>query len=191
DDPDTGEKLGGRELVAEAMVTMFAGSDTAGNTLTFTFDMLFAFPRVMTRLEAEVLAAFPDQTQRIVYRDAKEKLPYLEAVLLESMRIRTVGGGYSMREVPDGGRTVAGYFLPAGTAVAAPKHVMHNLSTNWDDPHSFIPERFLDGPPDVVAQRRLMVLPFSVGVRSCIGRHLAMVELTVALATMIQHYKIR
>ncbi|KAI8865776.1 cytochrome P450, partial [Ramicandelaber brevisporus] len=36
DDPDTGEKLGGRELVAEAMVTMFAGSDTAGNTLTFT-----------------------------------------------------------------------------------------------------------------------------------------------------------
>ncbi|KAI8868470.1 cytochrome P450 [Ramicandelaber brevisporus] len=191
EDPETGERMNTRELEAEAMVMIFAGSDTSGNTLTFTFDQLFANPHVMDKLEAEVLAAFPDPSEPISYRDAKEKLPYLEAVLMESMRIRSVGGTYAMREIPPGGRVVGGFFLPEGTMVGSPKYVIHNLTAHWDQPDVFWPERYLDGPVDVVAQRRQDVVPFSIGVRACIGRHLAMVEMTVAFATLIQHFKIR
>ncbi|KAI8871584.1 cytochrome P450 [Ramicandelaber brevisporus] len=190
-DPETGSRLTHDETVAEELVIMFAGTDTSANTMTWTVDLLFQHPEVFARLEAEILGAFPDPDERITYKAAKELLPYLDAVLLESMRLRTVAAAPLSRVVPSGGRDLAGYFFPADTVISASLHVMHNYSALWDEPSRFWPERFLDGPAEVVAERRQQVMPFSIGVRSCIGRQLALVEVVVGLATMIQQFEIR
>ncbi|KAI8867174.1 cytochrome P450 [Ramicandelaber brevisporus] len=192
EDSETGEKMSLDELVIESMIQMVAGTDTAGNTLSFTFDYLFANLSVLEKLEAEVLTAFPDPTERITYKAAKEKLPYLEAVLLESVRMRTVGGGYLPRVTPKGGRTIGGYFIPEGTIVGASGYVKHNYSGLWEEPSVFRPERFLEGaPPQVLAERTQLIAPFAVGVRSCAGRQLAITEMIITMAALVQHFEIR
>ncbi|KAI8872099.1 cytochrome P450 [Ramicandelaber brevisporus] len=190
-DPETGDTLNDSEIVAANMILIFAGSDTSANTLAWTFDLLFQHPAAMARLESEVLSAFPDMSERISFRAAKDTLHYLDAVLLESMRMRSVAGDILHRHVPDGGRQIGGYHVPAGTTVGVASFVHHNYSQYWDEPLKFKPERFLEGTPEDIAARRQMVIPFSIGVRSCIGRTLAIVELVVNLATIIQQFEIR
>ncbi|KAI8870634.1 cytochrome P450 [Ramicandelaber brevisporus] len=130
-------------------------------------------------------------TERITYKAAKERLPYLDAVLTESMRIRTIAGDNPLRVVPEGGRQIGGVFIPGGYQVGVAAHVIHNYSQYWDEPEKFMPERFLEGTPEEISARRQLVTPFGVGVRSCIGRQLAMVELVVDLATIIQQFEIK
>ncbi|KAI8867033.1 cytochrome P450, partial [Ramicandelaber brevisporus] len=190
-DPETGDKLTRCELASDLLILNFAAVDTTSNTLTWTFDLLFQRPDVMAKLEAEVLEAFPDRNERITYKVARERLPYLDAVLTESMRIRTIVGEFLPRVVPEGGRQIGSVFVPGGYEVGVPAHVMHNYSQYWDSPEIFKPERFLEGTPEEIAARRQLVTPFSIGVRSCIGRQLAMVQLVVGLATIIQHFEIR
>ncbi|KAI8867588.1 cytochrome P450 [Ramicandelaber brevisporus] len=190
-DPETGDVLTHSETAAELIILCFAGVDTSSNTLTWTLDQLFQHPGAMARLEAEVLEAFPDKSERITYKVAKDSLPFMDAVLLEAMRMRTVGGEILSRVVPEGGREVGGIFVPGGYEVGISSHVMHNYSEFWDDPEQFRPERYLEGTPDEIAANRQKVIPFSVGVRSCIGRQLALVELVVGLATLIQQFEIK
>ncbi|KAI8866552.1 cytochrome P450 [Ramicandelaber brevisporus] len=190
-DPETGDQLTHYELASDLIIVCFAGVDTSSNTLTWTFDQLFQHPAAMARLEAEVLAAFPDKSERITYKAAKDKLQYLDAVLLESMRMRTVAAEFLGRVVPEGGREIGGVYVPGGCFVGVSAHVMHNHSRFWDAPEQFRPERYLEGSPEEIAENRQMVTPFSIGVRSCIGRQLALVELVVGLATIIQQFEIR
>ncbi|KAI8869868.1 cytochrome P450, partial [Ramicandelaber brevisporus] len=171
-DPETGERLSFSELATESQNFLFVGCDTTSNTMTWVFDQLFQHPDVMAKVEAEILAAFPDPAERIAYRDAKDNLPYLDAVILEAIRVRSIVGGLLPRVVPKGGRVIHGYNLPAGTVVGTSPHVMHNYSQLWDEPLQFRPERFIEGADgataETVAQRRQNVTPFGIGVRSCI-----------------------
>ncbi|KAI8865567.1 cytochrome P450 [Ramicandelaber brevisporus] len=194
-DPETGERLSFGDLQSEAISCLVAGTDTTSNTMTWVFDQLFQHPSVLAEVEAEVLAAFPDPSERISYRDAKSKLPYLDAVITEAMRVRSIVGGLLPRVVPKGGRIMHGYNVPEGTVVGTSPHVMHTYSQLWKEPFKFWPERFIVGvsgaTAEDVARRRQNVTPFGIGVRSCIGRQLAIVEYTVGIATLIQQFEIR
>ncbi|KAI8873561.1 cytochrome P450, partial [Ramicandelaber brevisporus] len=187
-DPETGDRMTKDELTAEANLQLVAGTNTSANTLVWTFDFLMANPHVLQKVEEEVLKAYPDPNVRIIYRDAKQQLPYTEAVIWEAMRMRPTAGSYLPRITPADGRALDGYFMPGGTMVGTSSYVMQHLEEYWDDPFEFKPERFLAVSS---AERRQKVFPFSMGVRGCIGRHLALVELLVILATLIQHFEIR
>ncbi|KAI8873509.1 cytochrome P450, partial [Ramicandelaber brevisporus] len=189
-DPETGARLDNDSLVAEASVMLVAGSDTAAFTLMWTFDLLFQHPRVFRKLEAEILARFPSRDAVIAFKDAKE-LAYLDAVILESMRVRAVAGQLIPRVVPAGGRVLGGHFIPGGYGVGASLESVHRDPSVFDEPTLFKPERFVDGTADELAMRRQHVIPFSVGVRSCLGRQLALAEIYTAVPTLIRRFVIQ
>jgi cytochrome P450 len=59
----------------------------------------------------------------------------------------------------------------------------------WEHPVVFDPDRF--SPQNSKGRDRWQFLPFGGGPRSCIGDHFAMLEATLALATIIRRVEIR
>jgi cytochrome P450 len=95
------------------MALLFAGMGTTANTLTWALYELLRNPDVYELVEKDILEEFPNFNEPISVEKAKSNLKYLEAALLESMRIYPVAPGGLPRVVPKGGVTIAGHYLPA------------------------------------------------------------------------------
>lgn len=108
-----------------------------------------------------------------------EQLPYLTAVITESLRI---GYGVShrlQRLFPDTVFQYNGYALPPMTPVSMTTIFLHDNPTFFPDPRTFRPERFLEQP-----SLRKYLIPFSRGSRQCAGLNLAYCELYLTLAAV-------
>ncbi len=101
------------------------------------------------------------------------------------MRMSPAGVGVMWREVAAGGLEVDNEYIPAGYDVGTSIYAIHHNPTYFPDPFSFIPERWLDGSgyPEAIAQQAYN--PFSLGPRTCIGRPLAMMEVSVTMAVVL------
>lgn len=60
---------------------------------------------------------------------------------------------------------------------------MHHDPALWEDPLTFDPDRF--SPERSEGRDRWQYLPFGGGPRKCMGDHFALLEATLALATII------
>ncbi|ORX69289.1 cytochrome P450 [Linderina pennispora] len=171
-DPETGQGLTPPQLESELILMLVAGSDTTGSTLTWIVMNLLHNPECYKRVTHEIRSTFPHTSQTISYADAKTKLPYLSAVIYESMRITSPSATMLTRNVP-----AEGICLSFGAC--------HHNPRLWKNPGVFDPERFL-GPDST--KRISDVLTFSTGVRVCIGRNLAMLDIFTALANILRRY---
>ncbi|KND37275.1 hypothetical protein IQ63_10155 [Streptomyces acidiscabies] len=114
--------------------------------------------------------------------DDRDRLPYLTMVLKESMRIYPSVATLGRRAAVD--TEIGGCRIPAGADVSS--YVTHRHPAYWDDPETFAPERFT---PEAEASRpRYAFFPFGGGPRACIGQRFAMLEASLALATLLQRY---
>ncbi|KAJ2705278.1 hypothetical protein H4R19_005141, partial [Coemansia spiralis] len=185
-DPETGERLSGPSLTVEVMLTLIAGTDTTSNTLSFTMMHLLNHPTALHRVQHDVRQAFPDSAAWIRYDEAKVHVPFLTAVILESMRLHPAVNGYLPRATPAGGAVLLGtYALPADTIVTVSIGACHRNPGTWERPLEFDPERFMGAAG---ATRAKDVIAFSSGVRVCLGRNLAWVELYTTLANILRRY---
>ncbi|KAJ2784858.1 hypothetical protein H4R18_000892 [Coemansia javaensis] len=185
-DPETGEALHGPALTIEVLLMMIAGTDTTSNTMTYTLMHLLHHPAVLARLQRDIRQAFPDASAAIRYDEARERVPLLTAVILEAMRLHPAVNGYQPRTVPAGGAVLRGrYAVPARTDICVAIGAANRNARVWERPLQFDPGRFLG--PDGEARRKDM-LSFSSGVRMCLGRNLAMIELHTVLANVLRRY---
>jgi benzoate 4-monooxygenase len=143
-------------------------------------------PKCLARLRAELDEAIPSPDTHVTH-DMVSHLPYLNAVINETLRIHPVGAGEPQRIVPEGGFVACGYHLPAGTIVMAGQYPLHHLDKVWPEPFTFNPDRWLVDDEKLHEMKRYF-FPFSMGVRSCVGRHLATMELRVVLASLVRRY---
>ncbi|KAJ2911203.1 hypothetical protein GGI21_000117 [Coemansia aciculifera] len=198
-DPETGQAIDMPSLVSETAALLVAGTDTTSNTMSWTMMHLLHYPQAYQRLCSDIRKAFPDHSTPIRYEEARARLPYLTAVISESMRLNPTVAGYLPRRLPaanDGGGSgvdLCGYFIPSDSAAATTEICLafaasHRCSTTWLNPHVFDPERFLG--PDAEANAKNM-LAFSSGARMCMGRNLAWVEMYTTLANLLRRYDFR
>lgn len=110
--------------------------------------------------------------------DECRALPYLQSVLNEAMRLYPPLTALAYKEVPAGGRTVAGYFLPAGTQVGQNIYgILRNKEYWGPDADIFLPERWLDASSSSARDMgALLDLTFGHGKFKCLGRQLALNE---------------
>ncbi|KAI8318921.1 cytochrome P450 [Martensiomyces pterosporus] len=181
EDPESKIRMTPSQVTAEVALTLGAGAETSSNTLTWTVHLLMLHPQYYRRAVDEVRSNF-DKDHLITFDEIKEKLPFLEACVYESMRIRPTIPSLP-RIVPPGGVTFQGHFIPEGYTclVAIPAANMNR--DMWSNPHIFNPERFIDNE-----ENKRNVLTFSSGVRICPGRHLAWVEILTTLANLFNVY---
>jgi cytochrome P450 len=170
--------LSDAEICDELIIFVFAGYDTTATTLTYALWALGHHREIQNRVAAEV-AALPD---RPLTPDDIPNLGYTVQVLKEALRLcppAPTGTRLARRDVE-----VGGYRVEAGTMLTFGRYAVQRDPALWDDPLRFDPDRFT--PEAVKNYDRWQYLPFGGGPRSCIGDHFAMLELTLALATVIR-----
>ncbi|KAL5338154.1 cytochrome P450 [Aspergillus crustosus] len=170
------------ELANQAMVILTAGAETSATALKAAFWDLSqpAHAHCLQRLRDEIRRTFP--TLADITGDATARLPYLNAVLEETMRLFPPSPVGPPRVSPHGGETVDGDFVPGGVYVSADVWTIYgDARTVGDEAEKFRPEGWCDVP----ASAKPYTVPFSIGPRACIGITLAWVEMRIALAKTV------
>jgi cytochrome P450 len=181
-DPQTGQPLSDVDICNELVLFMLAGHDTTSTTLAYALWELGRHPAIQDHV-AEEVSAFGD---RPLTPDDVPQLGYTVRVLHEALRLCPPGAGTPRLLSKD--VAVDGYRLEAGTMALVSFYAMHRDPYLWDRPLTFDPDRFL--PERSRGRNRWQYLPFGGGPRSCIGDHFAMLEATLALATVVRAAKI-
>lgn len=181
-DPETGKSLSDNDIRDEMIIFLFAGHDTTATTLTYALWALGRHPELQERVAAEA-AALGD---RRLSPDDVARLGFTVQVLQEALRLcppGPTGTRMATRDVE-----VAGYRVKAGTMLAFGRMAVQTDPGLWDDAQRFDPDRF--SPSRADGRERWQYLPFGGGPRSCIGDHFAMLEATLALATIVRRVEI-
>jgi cytochrome P450 len=181
-DPQTGQPLSDDDICNELVLFVLAGHDTTSTTLTYSLWALGRHPEIQDRLFEEVSAL----GDRPLTPDDVPQLGHTVRVLHEALRLCPPGAGTPRLLKKD--LVVDGYRLEAGTMAIVSFYAMHRDPQLWDDPLTFDPDRFL--PERSQGRSRWQYLPFGGGPRSCVGDHFAMLEATLALATLIRTARI-
>lgn len=138
-------------------------------------------------------------------------LPYLRACLKETLRLSMANPTRLPRVVPKEGwlyvpsadfsfssqaparaqeqqkkKQPQAYHLPPGTIVSVQIHTLHHNPAVFLEPYEFRPERWLDSPPELLDKMNRDHIPFSLGSRGCIARNLAMMELNMTSAAVLE-----
>ncbi|KAK4145929.1 cytochrome P450 [Dichotomopilus funicola] len=179
------------EIILNIALFISAGSDTTATALTGWTYFVCTHHAVYERLVREVREACPSAASDVVWSTVKD-LRFLEATLLEALRLFPPSPASQQRMVPRGGAVIDGYSLPEGTTVAVSPWSSTRSKLNFHDPDSFRPERWLavdEGGQEQFASDRLGAsLPFGTGPRVCIGKNLAHMEMRLIAAHMLRNF---
>lgn len=133
---------------------------------------------VNARVIAKLRAEFDPHPSPITDAVAR-KLPYLQAVIKEGLRIFPPVVGLMSKEVPPPGDTIGGRYIPGGTKIGVGAYGIYRNKEIWgEDVESFRPERWLNVPVErLQLMESTLELTFSYGKYKCLGKDLAMMEL--------------
>lgn len=183
---ETGAKLGREELTAEALTQLIAGSDTTSNTSCALLYHCLRNPSVIKKLQAELDQALPDVEAVPMFSQVRD-LPYLDAVIKETMRIHSTSSLGLPRVIPPGpGITLNGHHFPQGVVLSVPAYTIHHSKKIWGpDADEFRPERW----EKMTEEQKAAFIPFSYGPRACVGRNVAEMELALIVSTVFRGYE--
>jgi cytochrome P450 len=173
---EAGEPMKDEELRDELMTLLVAGHETTATALTWALYWIHKLPEVRQKLLAELdsLSETPDQ-------NAIVRLPYLNAVCSETLRIYPVGM-LTFPRVVRSPVTLLGQHLEPGAVLVGCIYLTHQRQDLYPEPKQFQPERFLERQFSPYEY-----LPFGGGVRRCIGAAFAMFEMKLVLATILSN----
>ncbi|KAK1510254.1 hypothetical protein CABS01_07926 [Colletotrichum abscissum] len=180
------ETLSRIEVFSEMLVFWLAGSETTASTLTFAMMFLLNDPPSYQKLVNEIRGRFP-LSNSPVSDDQTTDLPFLHAVLKETMRLAPPATGGLQRQT-DEDVILSDHLIPAGTRVTANTTVLHWDEKQWPDAEKFVPERWLSDYKGTAANERTAYYPFSAGSRNCIGKQFAWTELRLTLVSLLRRY---
>jgi cytochrome P450 len=162
--------LDSSDIASECADHLLAGIDTTADTLMF---LIWALSRpqnhhIQKRLIEEVRAIPEDMIENGVPKlDAIDKLPYLDVVIKETLRLYAPLPASEPRSIGNP-CTIDGYSVPAGTIVNMSPYSLHRNADVFPEPLKFDPDRWL-GPAEQVAVMNRWFWAFSSGGRMCIG----------------------
>lgn len=137
-------------------------------TLAAMTYQLLVNPDIMRKLKAELADAIPDPTEPPTCQQV-ENLPYLSAVIQETLRLHPGAVLRSTRVSPDedlhyDDGSNPKWIIPAGTPISMSVSMLHSNPDIFPEPYKFKPERWLDNP-----RLDRYMFAFSKGTRMCIG----------------------
>ncbi|WP_414579130.1 cytochrome P450 [Anabaena sp. CCY 9402-a] len=169
-----GQPMTDVELRDELMTLLVAGHETTATAIAWAMYWIHKLPQVKKKLLEELDSLGHDPDPNTVF-----KLPYLNAVCSETLRIYPVGILTFPRRVKTP-ITVGGYELAPGTPVVGSIYLTHQREDLYPEPKQFKPERFLERQFSPYEY-----LPFGGGARRCIGLAFAQWEMKLAIAKLL------
>lgn len=186
------QKLSFRDMRDHLATMLGAGMDTTGWLMLYTIYMYSKHPEIQQKVKAEIKQVLGNRDE-VTAEDLKQ-LKYLNMTLKETMRYYAIIPFLTRTALKDttlkakcGDRKIEDVFVPKGAEVCILLSLMHRDDDQWVDPGKYIPERF-ENVGDQSIQRGY--IPFSYGMRSCIGNSFAIIKATVTLVHLFKNYSV-
>ncbi len=184
DEPGSG--IDDAQVAGNVLTMLLAGEDTTANTLGWLLHLLWQHPAALAQAAAEVRS----QCSWPPTLEALAQLDFVEACIHETMRLKPVApqnGLEALRET-----TVAGVRIEPGMVVMALMRWDAVSDAVLPEAAAFQPQRWLadGGPAQQGHSAKRVSMPFGAGPRICPGRYLAMLEMKLAVATLLLHFDI-
>lgn len=178
--------LNNSDIREEVDTIMFEAHDTVASVISFTFYNLSKHQEIQHKVFNEIRQIFGDDIKTpLTFRQLQE-LKYIEMVIKESMRIYTPAPIIGRRLTED--TIISGVTVPKGTNIMIPIWSVHHDPNIYPDPEHFDPERFTT---DAIMERNpYSYIPFSAGVRNCVGQKFGILEVKAMIVKMIRNYEL-
>ena len=188
DEPGSG--IDDKQVSGNVLTMLLAGEDTTANTITWMIHLLWRHPAALQRAQAEVRAVVADPARPTW--DEIAQLDFIEACTHETMRLKPVAPLLVVQALAD--TTLADVQVPKGMVVTT---VMRRDSVSEEHvprAAAFEPERWLaagvGGAAALAGSARRISMPFGAGPRICPGRYLALLEMKMAMATLLGRFEL-
>jgi cytochrome P450 len=168
------------EIRDQTATMLAAGFETTARSLFWTLYLLSRDPAEQARVRAEVQADPPGAS----IADAQRRWPRLRLVILEAMRLYPPAPMlFRIATKPD---RLLDVDVEPGAIVCVAPWIIHRHKALWDQPDAFLPDRFAGKEREYLAGGAY--LPFGAGPRICIGASLALMELQIVLALLLERF---
>lgn len=168
-------------ITSEAVALVLGGTHPVSTVLSIATFHLLSEPARLERLRLELRAAIPDETDLPSWA-ALEKLPYLNSVVMESVRLVygvasrvSVVSSDELLYTPSDKALGASanaedcYVIPAGSAIGVSSYMTHTNPKIFPNGEDFVPERWLDDNGQRERGLEKYLMSFSRGHRQCVG----------------------
>jgi cytochrome P450 len=183
DEQGDGQGMSRRQLRDELLTLFMAGHETTSHALSWTWHLLARHPEVARKLQREIDGVLQGRAPSL---PDLLRMPYLEQVLSESMRL--FPPAYVLARVATEDVNLGGYVVPKGADVLVWIYHVHHDARWFPDPERFEPERFEPARRKQIPQSAY--LPFGAGTRACIGKQFAVLEAQLVLACVVRRWSL-
>ncbi|XP_062080282.1 3,9-dihydroxypterocarpan 6A-monooxygenase-like [Humulus lupulus] len=185
EDDSSENRLTMEHIKAFILDIFVAGTDTSSITIQWALAELINHPKIMKRSREEIDSVVGKT--RLVEESDIANLPYLQAIVKETLRLHPAGP-IIVREASED-FTVNGYDISEKTRIFINVWAINRNSKSWENPLEFNPERFLSMNQLDVRGQHFHFLPFGSGRRGCPGISLGMHVVQTSLAAMVQCFE--
>lgn len=186
DQPDSG--MDDAQIAGNVLTMLLAGEDTTANTLAWMIHLLWKNPATLALASAEVHRVCGDAQNLTLEHMAQ--LNYVEACAHETMRLKPVAPQMGFQTMRD--TQIGDVLVPKDTVVITLMRPDAISEQYVPQAAAFKPERWLDGEDASMAANsaKRVSMPFGAGPRICPGRYLALLEMKMAMATLLGNFEI-
>lgn len=164
------------------------GTDSSSVVMDWAMSELIKHPEIMEEVQKEVREV--GRGKLIIQEEDTENMPYLKAVIKETLRVHPplplLVARESLEHV-----NLHGYDIPAKTRVMINAFALGRDPKRWDEPEKFLPRRFLSNGSSASVDFRgqdFQLIPFGAGRRGCPGISFAMSVIELALANLLNRF---
>nr|CAD7200659.1 unnamed protein product [Timema douglasi] len=175
-----------KEVTGEINFMLWAEMDTTSTSLSFTMMLLGFHQDVQRKVLEELDAVFGDDVERSVTMEDLNNLKYTEQVIKESLCLYPVVPFVPRTSTED--IEINGYTIPKGCDVFFNIYYLHRNPKIYPNPDEFDPENF--SPERSKGRHPYSFLPFSGGLRKCVGYKYPMFQMKIVLATVLRHFTV-
>ena len=187
---ENGNKFSEADIQLTILSLLLAGVTTTSTSFYSLINVLAHRPDIQDKLFEEVQKV--GKTKDAITLSDRQEMPYCRAVLFEVLRYASVVPlGVPHRTEAE--VTICGMRIPENITIATNLWGLHHDPDFWDEPYSFIPERFIDTDGNMVPAdhpNRKHLIPFGAGPRVCLGEAMALARIFLWIATLTQRFKV-